>query len=488
MQAKTSAIENQVIQVAAFAKSDVASTTQTAKSAIVIGAGIAGLLTARVLSEHFTSVRLIERDELSDEPKARKGIPQGHYVHQMLMRGRCALEALFPGLEQELIDLGAVPLDWYGDLHWLGPSGWMTRSEKGFATWSTSRDLLEFILRRRVLALDGIELLAQCDVLRLETDKQRARVCGVHIHNRSHEGLLTSDAMLQADLVIDASGRSSHAPTWLAELGYDKPQETVVNAFVGYASRIYRAPQQQASSEWKALVIHSKPPTCARSGTIFPIEGGRWIVTLTGAQRDYPPGDESGFLEFARSLRSAALYDAIFDAEPISSIHQYRRTENRWRHYEKMREWPQGFAVVGDALCSFNPVYGQGMTVAAVTALLLQTHLRAKQNASALGPSFRRELVAVTANAWTMSTGVDFRYPGTEGAVLHWYTRLVQRYMDQVLCLAAERPDVYRRFLHVMHMMAPPTALFAPPVAIQVMTRWVKQWFGAHKFKLPTAA
>ncbi|KVN38550.1 hypothetical protein WJ63_00705 [Burkholderia pyrrocinia] len=440
------------------------------RRAIVIGAGIAGLLAARVLTDHFDSVHIIERDELPDEPASRKGIPQARYVHQLLMRGRLILEQLFPGIEDELISLGAVPIDWHADVHWFGPAGWMARGEPGFVTCSTSRDLLEFVVRRRVLSCERITVQASCEVVGLLPGAAPGTAGGIRARSRTQQSMVSEIA---AALVVDASGRSSHMPGWLRELGYEAPQETIVNAFVGYASRVYRMPPGHAATNWKALVVHSRPPGCVRGGTIFPIEGSRWIVTLTGAGGDYPPADEDGFLAFARSLRISALYEAIASAEPLTPVHHYRRMENRLRHYERVTRWPDGVVVVGDAVCGFNPVYGQGMTVSAIDAQLLDAHLKAAAGKHVIGHAFQREAAAARRAAWTLSTGVDYRYEKTLGPRRAWHTRVMQRYMDHVIGLAAEREDTYQRLLHVMHMVAPPVSLLAPAMAARVALRSV---------------
>lgn len=447
----------------------------TASRAVVIGAGMAGLLAAHVLASHYDEVCLVERDELADAPGARPGVPQGHYVHQLLMRGRRTLEALFPDLEQTLLEAGAVPLDWYRSVRWFGAAGWMPPAGEGFVTWSASRDLLEFAVRQRVQAERHVSVLKGCEVTGLSFDPALGRVRGVAIRHRCAR-TLSGDAegatTLPAAFVVDASGRNSRAPTWLAAAGFDTLRETVVDARVGYASRLYDVPKRSVWRDWQALVVHGRPPECLRSGTIFPIEGNRWIVTLTGAGGDFPPGEEDGFTAFARSLRVPALYDAIAVAEPASPIHQFRRTENRLRHFDGMGRWPAGFAVLGDAACSFNPVYGQGMTIAALSAVALDAHLHVLRRTGDVPGSLalQRALARVARRAWIFATGVDLRQTG--GALsAHWKARLMQRYVESLLGLAVDDAAIYRRFLRVMHMVEPPMALFAPPVAAQVAWR-----------------
>lgn len=450
----------------------------TAWRAIVIGAGMAGLLATHVLAGHFDEVWLVERDDLPDTPGPRAGVPQGHYVHQLLMRGRRTLEALFPDLGQALLDAGAVPLDWYRSVRWFGAAGWMPPAGEGFVTWSTSRGLLEFAVRQRVLAERRVRVFTGCEVTGLHFDTMLARACGVTIRRRAGRspGVADDATTLPAAFVVDASGRNSHASSWLRAAGLDAVRETVVDARVGYASRLYAVPKRSIWRDWQALVVHGRPPECLRSGTIFPIEGNRWIVTLTGAGGDYPPGDDDGFLAFARSLRVPTLHDAIADADPVSPIRQFRRTENRLRRFDEMARWPAGFAVLGDAACSFNPVYGQGMTIAALSAVALDAHLHVLRRASDTpgGLALQRALAHVARRAWVFATGVDLRQTGERGAA-HWRARFMQRYVESLLGLAVDDAAIYRRFLRVMHMVEPPAALFAPSVAARVAWRLATQ-------------
>jgi 2-polyprenyl-6-methoxyphenol hydroxylase-like FAD-dependent oxidoreductase len=285
-------------------------------------------------------------------------------------------------------------------------------------------------------------------------------VSGVSLRSRDGGGA----ELLPADLVVDASGRGSHAPQWLRALGYDAPEETVVNAGLAYASRVYRVPSGRRFP-WQALYLQSRAPGERRGGLVLPIEGGRWVVTLTGLGGEHPPTDDAGFLEYARGLRSPHLYEAIRGAEPLSPISGHRSTANRLRHFERLARWPERFVVLGDAACAFNPVYGQGMTTAALGAELLDGCLRPGRLAG-LGRRFQRELARVNRVPWLLATGEDHRYPTTTGGSPGWATRWQHRYVDQVMRLSTEDPGVRLRVLEVLHLLRLPSALFTPGLAL----------------------
>jgi 2-polyprenyl-6-methoxyphenol hydroxylase-like FAD-dependent oxidoreductase len=310
----------------------------------------------------------------------------------------------------------------------------------------------------------------------LLTDPRRAAVTGVRLRSRHGRAEATGPATeVAADLVVDASGRGSRAPRWLAELGFRPPAETTISSRLGYASRQYAIPAG-FNTDWRMLVLNAKPPANARSGALVPIEGSRWMVALIGAGRDHPPTDDAGFLEFARSLRSPLLYETIKDAEPASPLYGFRNTDNRWRHFERLRRWPDRFLVVGDASCTFNPIYAQGMTVTAMTALALDQILaehRRRSDTDPLGSARRaqRQVARTSAGAWTMATTEDLRYPWTEGARLDPPTRIMHRYADRVLEVANGNPKVNTAFVNVVNLRHPPTSLLRPGVLLPVLTR-----------------
>jgi 2-polyprenyl-6-methoxyphenol hydroxylase-like FAD-dependent oxidoreductase len=442
------------------------------RHAIVIGASMAGLLASRVLSDHFEQVTIIERDRLLQEVQPRKGVPQGQHIHVLLHTGASVMKEFFPDLFPALIQSGTIPIDTVADFHWYNFGAWKARFNSGITFYCQSRPLLEEHVRRLVTARSNIRFLDACDVTKLCANQDATRITGVQVRHRERE---QSEEMLSADLVIDASGRGSHAPQWLTSLGYDQVKETTIKVDVGYATRIYHRPEH-SRFERKVLGIYSTPPAEKRAGVLAPIEGNRWIVTLMGWVRDYPPDNETGFLAFARSLPQPDLYEAIKDAEPITSVAIHKFPANRRRHYERLARFPEGFVVLGDAVCSFNPVYGQGMTAAALEAEVLNTLLYQQRklhpdgNISGFSRRFQKKITKIVDPFWLLAANEDFRYPETQGkrpvglSLLNSYSLRVQK-------LSSSDPEVTLLFYQVLQAIKPPTALFSPRILAKVFLK-----------------
>ncbi|MEI2577520.1 FAD-dependent oxidoreductase [Scytonema sp. PRP1] len=315
----------------------------TNNHAIVIGGSMAGLVVARILSDRFKQVTLIERDQFPEKAIPRKGTPQSRHIHVLLLQGQLILKKLFPGLREEMIAAGAQLMDVAADWIWLNPAGWGVRFPSDLFILSFSRHLLDWKVRCRLAAMNKVRFLQGCEVTGVLSNTDSTCVAGVSVrhHQQSHQGVWQEQ--IHADLVVDATGRTSKAPQWLKAIGYQPPQETVVNAFLGYASRLYRLPSD-FQADWKGVYLQVAPPSRTRGAGLLPLEENRWILTAYGGDcllltetlrerhwaspnRDYPPTDEAGFLEFVRSLPCPAIYDAIKDAEPLSQIYSYRATE-----------------------------------------------------------------------------------------------------------------------------------------------------------------
>jgi 2-polyprenyl-6-methoxyphenol hydroxylase-like FAD-dependent oxidoreductase len=348
------------------------------------------------------------------------------------------MERWFPGLRNEMLAYGAVPVDIGEDLAWLTPAGWAPRRNSGLVMLAFGRELLDYLLVERVRSLGN---------LRIED--------GVGVN-----GLVG----LRADLIVDATGRGSQLPLWLRELGYEPPEVVRVSAKLGYASRYYEG----VSATWKAAFIQANPPLSMRAGVLFPIQGNRWVATVAGGNGEYPPADEDGFLEFARTLPSPVIYDALRAARPISPVLTYRATDNRWRLYHRLKRHPEGLLAVGDAICAFNPVYGQGMTVAAECVLALDECLRRQPRE--LWRRFYAKSAKIIQGAWMLATSEDSRYPAAEGARLTTPVRWMQAYVARVIAASLDDPVVRKRWLEVFQMLRSPATLFSPPILLRVLS------------------
>jgi 2-polyprenyl-6-methoxyphenol hydroxylase-like FAD-dependent oxidoreductase len=442
------------------------------RRAIVIGGSMAGLVTARVLADHFDEVLLVERDALLDTDEPRKGVPQGRQLHALLTRGEEILSALFPGLIDALVAAGGELVDFSRDLRWHHFGVDKVRFDSGVRAITVTRPFLEREVRRRLFALPGVRRLDQREVLGLLAGEDRRRVTGVTLRRRDGEGAAEAPEELLGDLVVDACGRGSHTPKWLEALGYARPEETVVKVNVCYATRLYRRPEP-TGLPYKGLYILGTPPASKRLGVLAPIEGGRWIALVAGLLGDHPDADPQAFLDFARSLPIDDLYRVLNDAEPLGDVALYKFPSHQRRHYERMDRFPESFVVLGDSHCSFNPIYGQGMTTAALGAVLLGACLgeqRRERGGSILGLSrrFQARVARETDVPWSMALSEDLRYPEIEAHRPFGYA-LMKWYLGRVHRAAGRDEEVALHFLRAMHMIEPPTRLLAPALVARVL-------------------
>ena len=445
--------------------------TKTTGHAIVIGGSIAGLLTARVLTNHFAQVTVTERDLLPQTPDFRNCAPHARHAHGLLVRGQQIMESYFPGLTADLLAQGAIAANMGTELSLYIGGVPVQPFASDLVITACSRPLLEYTIGQRLRALPQVRFLEGYDVNGILTDPERRRATGVRVQSRQEQG---SEEIVHADLVVDASGRNSRLPDWLAALGYPVPAETTVDAQAGYATRIYKRPASYPG-RWQALYNIPQAPTQSRGCIIAPLEGDRWHVTLTGLNGDHPPTDKEGFLAFARSIPVPELYRALSQAEPLTEPYGYRRGANRLRHYEKLPRYLEGLLAIGDSVYALNPVYGQGMTVAALAAVTLDETLGSQRRHPADDPTglarrFQQTLAKVIAAPWQMATGQDLRWPSAgAGYRPDPITRLVQGYFDWVLVAMIDNPEIAAAFAKVQNMLASPATLFHPRMVWQVI-------------------
>jgi len=429
--------------------------------AVVVGASMAGLGTARALSSHFERVTVVERDELPDGVDVRKGVPQAEHAHGLLASGYRVLDEYFPKLFDELTDAGALRGDVTGDFLWYQYGRWKLRADCGLGGIVVSRPLLETSVRRRVRALENVTILDGHDADAPIFDSKQDRVTGLRVKNRA----TSESTTLDADLLIDASGRGSPAPKWLASWGFGDVVEEVVKVDVGYATATFERRKGDLFGSIGAIVAGT-PPGSKRYAAILGAEDSRWVITLVGTLRDYPPTEVAPWKEFARTLPIPDIHEMVKDREPLLPIASFRFPANRRRRYSRLPRFPKGFLVMGDAVCSFNPLYGQGMSVSLCEARALDTVL--SKGDDALAARFFAEVDSLVEAPWAITTGEDLKYPEVEGARPPGF-RILSRYLERTHRAAARDPVVLRRFFEVGNLLAPPTALLSPAIAWRVL-------------------
>jgi 2-polyprenyl-6-methoxyphenol hydroxylase-like FAD-dependent oxidoreductase len=429
--------------------------------AIVLGASMAGLAVARALSGHFRRVTVVERDDLGEEPVARKGTPQVGHAHGLLASGYRVLDGYFPGLMDELVLSGGRRGDTTGDGRWYHFGQWKLCAECGLQGIVATRPALEAAVRRHVRALPNVTLLTGHDVKTPVFDADARRVSGVVV--RDH--VTNTSATMKADLVVDALGRGSPSAKWLSAWGFGEVLEETVRVDVGYTTAFFERRPGDLDGKL-GVVVTSTPPHQTRHGFTLLAEGGRWTVTLMGVLGDHPPAELAAWKEFARSLPVPQIFDLVRDRQPLGPFSTYRFAANRRRLYAHMKRFPAGFIALGDAWCSFNPIYGQGMSVAVGQAKVLDECLA--RGEERLASRFFARAGRLGDWAWTIATGEDLRFPSVEGR-RPMGAAILNRYIERVHRAAARDPVVLRRFFEVASLLRPPTSLLAPSVAWRVL-------------------
>ncbi|WP_063794465.1 NAD(P)/FAD-dependent oxidoreductase [Kitasatospora sp. MBT63] len=422
--------------------------------AVIAGAGIAGLLAARVLAGPYERVTVVERDALPAGAGPRRGVPQGHHAHGLLAKGFELLDELFPGLTQDLVAEGALVRDAQADVRWFNDGHLLKPAAGDLPCLLVSRPGLERYLRSRVATLPGVEFHDRCEVLEPVADHTGGRVTGVRVLRVNSEPRL-----LGSDLFVDATGRGNRGVTWLRALGYGSaPQERVDSGLV-YVSREYRRRPGDAPADAYVVGASASAP---RGGVALSAEGDRWLVTLFGMGADRPPVDPDGYHRFAARLPVPDLHRLLERLEPLGPPRAMRIPVSVRRHYERLERFPEGYLVTGDALCQFNPSYGQGMTVAAGEAAALRDCL-AEDAGEGLAARFFRRAARITDVPWDLSVGGDLRFPAVAGRRTP-RVRALNRYVARLHRAAAVDPVVGRAFLTVAHLQEPPQRLFARDV------------------------
>jgi 2-polyprenyl-6-methoxyphenol hydroxylase-like FAD-dependent oxidoreductase len=484
--------------------------------AVVIGASIAGLLTARVLAESYDRVTVYERDTLADAAQPRQGVPQSRQAHVLQARGLSALDELLPGFAADLIAAGAAPADQQLDVHWYLDDHLLFPAASGLTGIGITRRRLEWMIRGRVAKVPGVEIAEATAVEGIVVEGAhdapgarvpgggvpgggasgggdvtndgtaaggwRDRVTGVRVRPAGTPGADVRDCagphgagtgaagdVVAADLVVDAGGRGTRTPAWLAELGYPQAPVTELRTDVIYVTRHYRATPEQLNGLGAA--VYTPYPGKHHGGALIRQEADQWVVLIAGMLGEDPPASGEGFLEYAKSFAGPEMATVLTSSEPVDDPVKMRFPGSVRHHYDKLDRFPDGLLVTGDALCSFNPIYGQGMTVAALEALALRGVISsgATGNGGPTGLSarFAAAAAAIVDEAWSLSASGDLRFPQVEGT-RKLTDRIANAYLDRFRHAASVDPALGKAFVRVANMIDPPAKLLTPGNVVRV--------------------
>jgi 2-polyprenyl-6-methoxyphenol hydroxylase-like FAD-dependent oxidoreductase len=429
--------------------------------AVVLGGSIAGLFAARALSEVYDEVLIVDRDELVGVDGHRRGRPQGRHINAMLCKGRLVMEELFPGITNELVADTCPTGDMCENVRWYFHGKRAKQHNVGLLALPATAPLMERHIRERTAALPGVAFAERREILGLVTTDDHTRVTGVRVRNLTDE----RDESIAADLVVDATGRGSRTPVWLEELGYPRVREVRVKIGLGYTTQHYRLTADPYGTDLAIIPVAS--PEIPRGAIFTKTDGGRVELTTYGILGDHPPTDQAAFYEFVRSLACPDIYDALQHAEPVDEPVAYRYPTTLRRYYEEMGRFPDGLLVTGDAVTSFNPVYGQGMTVAALGALTMRKYLRRGSVPQAI-PFFRELATEVIDPPWEMTNTVDLSFAGVEGKRT-FKVKMAQAYLNLVQAASTRDGKVTAAYMRTAGMVDRPEALMRPGMILRVL-------------------
>jgi 2-polyprenyl-6-methoxyphenol hydroxylase-like FAD-dependent oxidoreductase len=425
------------------------------RHAVVVGGSMAGLAAARVLADHADVVTVMDRDELPADARPRRAVPQGQHAHALLAAGARSIETLFPGIMDEMVADGAAIFDFNNGAWHQG--GYRARSLIERKAISASRPFIEGHLRRRVAALANVTIRSGVSVEGLVAPLDRVRGVAVSDGTRTE--------IIDADFVVDCSGRPSQADRWLTEVGFPAPEVSEVRCDVRYSSMILQ--RSAGDIDGTFAVIIETPPQGKRAAFLLPIEDGRWMATIAASFGAVAPRDEKAFRATAASLPSPEMSTVLAHAEPLTAVTTHRMLTSKRRHFEKQRRVPAGFVALGDSVCSFNPKYGQGMSSAILQAVALGEVVAVHENDERLVRAFYRRAAKVVETPWRIAVGSDFAYRECAGPKPTG-TNLVNRYTARVLLAAQVSPEVNTAAILVQNLMRPPSTLMRPTMMLKV--------------------
>jgi 2-polyprenyl-6-methoxyphenol hydroxylase-like FAD-dependent oxidoreductase len=443
------------------------------RRAIVVGAGIGGLSAAGALAKSFDQVDVLERDDLATSARSRSGTPQDRHPHGLLAGGLRALDRISPGFERDLAAAGAVPVTLARDVQFERPDvGVLPKRDFGISLLCATRPLIELVLRRRAEAVANITLRPASRVIGVVPAAGGADVRGIQFVNGS--GRFET---LDADLVVDASGRGAPTLMLLDALCWERPQMTEIGVDITYATAVVEIPPD-ATAEWKLVLTLPDPPHLALHAIMAPTEDGRWITAIADHSATAWIETWDAFLEASRSLITPTVYNALRYAQPPEGIRHYRFPVSTWKHFERLPRLPRGVVPVADAFCRFNPIHGQGMSSAGKQARLLQDVLSravAEPDPIAAVPAgFMAQVASVLETPWTTSTSADLAFPQTRGERPDNFAE-AREFEAALFRAAVADPVVHRAMIEVAQLLHPHQRLHEPDIARRIEAASVVQ-------------
>lgn len=433
--------------------------------AVVIGSGFAGLAAARALTGSLPRVTVVERERTPHRSRRHGGVTPARQAHSLTAAGVQGLEQLFPGITEELLAAGLVRVRLPEDVLLLGPYGWTPRSGSGPAMLTGAREILDTVLRDRLRADPRVSFLPEHEVVALEPGPDDT-VTGVRVRGRvpgapGAPGGWSGPRLLPAEFVVDASGRASQAPSWLAELGYEAPEERVSGGGNAYVTTVFAQPVGHVA-DWTRMLLMASPDDPVQ-GALDPLGGGRWAVSLSVGGGLGPPSDHAGLLRVAGAMRDPLLRDVLEAATPLGPLRGHRGTGNRLRRYERLRRWPDQFVVVGDALCAFDPAHGLGTSAAVQSALVLSHLLAGHGTVVGLAYRLRKALAHQLAPAWRLAGALEWSRSGAAGAPSSGAAhRLTERYLARLAAAAPTREHAALTLLRLTQLQTGPVSVCTP--------------------------
>jgi 2-polyprenyl-6-methoxyphenol hydroxylase-like FAD-dependent oxidoreductase len=440
--------------------------------AVVLGGSIAGLFAARVLADAYDEVQIVDRDVLVGVKGIRRFCPQSHQANGLLARGAQIMEELFPGITQELIDNTVPTGDLSGSCRWYA-NGYRLKQEHGdLITLGVIRPVLEWHIRERVQQIPNVSFIEEHDILGLITTPDKSKVTGARVQARGEK----TDKVIEADLVVDATGRGSRTPVWLEQLGYEKPFEERKKIDLAYVTQHFRVRPGADPFNGDVAINQIAHPAAPRGNVFFLVEDGKWELTTYGILGDHPPTDQAALYEWLKSLPAKDVYEAVRYADPVDTPQPFRFPTTLRRHYHTLTRFPENLLVTGDAVTTFNPVYAQGMSVAALCAITMRSHLHS--GAAPVPLDYFRDLAKEAIDAaWEMTNTVDLTFPGVVGD-RPLKMRMAQKFLKRVQIAATRDGKVTRAYFRAAGLVEKPESLMRPGFLLRVL--W-KSMFGPSK-------